>query len=66
MKFSQITDLDWPAKWAKLKRCLGGVSRHLNRGRRLTAAANAAVTAAAPGEATGAAPAAATGAATEA
>ncbi len=57
MKFSQITDLDWPVKWAKLKRCLGGVSRHLSRGRRLTAAAS--------GDATGAATVAATGAATE-
>ena len=47
MKFSQITDLDWPVKWAKLKRCLGGVSRHLNRGRRLTAAAAGAATGAA-------------------
>jgi hypothetical protein len=66
MKFSQITDLDWPAKWAKLKRCLGGVSRHLNRDRRLTAAANAVVTGEATGAATSAATSAATGAATEA
>ena len=47
MKFSQITDLDWPVKWAKLKRCLDGVSRHLNRDRRFTAAANADATGAA-------------------